>query len=72
MNPQAQAVLTMNEWKNEPNTVEKFSSAENVGMKVDIVGSEPIDVFNLFLTDKITSIMVNETNKYAEQEFEKK
>ena len=72
VNPQAQAVPTMNEWKNEPNTVEKFSFAENVGMKVDIVGSEPIDVFNLFLTNKIISIMVNETNKYAEQELEKK
>ena len=72
MNPQAQAVLTMNEWKNESNTVEKFSFAENVGMKVDIVGSEPIDVFNLFLTEEIISIMVNKTNKYAEQELEKK
>ena len=41
-------------------------------MKVDIVGSEPIDAFNLFLTDEIISIMVNETNKYAEQELEKK
>ena len=62
-NPQVQAVPTMNEWKNEPNTVEKFSFAENVGMKVDIFGSEPIAVFNLFLTDEIISIMVNETKK---------
>ena len=72
MNLQVQAVPTMNEWKNEPNTVEKSSFAENVEMKVDIVGSEPIDVFNLFLIDEIISIMVNQTNKYAEQELEKK
>ena len=72
MNPQAQAVPTMNEWRNQPNTVEKFSFGENTGMKVDIVGSEPIDVCKLFLTDEIISIVVNETNKYAEQELEKK
>lgn len=46
------------------------ANEKNFGMKVDIVGSKPMDVFSL--TQKLISVMVNETNKYAEQELDKK
>ena len=65
--------IVVDEWKNEPNTVQKFPFTQNFGMKVDIVGSEPINVLNLFLTqEELISIMVNETNTYVEQELDKK
>lgn len=48
------------------------ANEKNFGMKVDIVGSKPMNVFSLFLTQKLISVMVNETNKYAEQELDKK
>ena len=41
-------------------------------MKVDIVKFQPRNVFNLFfLTQELISVMVNKTNKYAEQELNK-
>ena len=54
--------------ENEPNTVQKFPFTKYFGMKVNIVGSEPINVFKPFLTQELISIMVNKTNKYAGQE----
>ena len=38
------------ELENEPNTVQKFPFTKNFGMKVDIVGSKVINLFNVFLT----------------------
>ena len=46
------------------------ANEKNFGMKVDVVGSKPMNVFSL--TQKLISVMVNETNKYAEQELDKK
>lgn len=40
-------------------------------MKIDMENKEPVDFFNLFVTEELINVMVVKTNRYAEQEIEK-
>ncbi|GFX89168.1 piggyBac transposable element-derived protein 4 [Trichonephila clavipes] len=51
----------------------KFPFTGNPGIKVCIGDSgDPLEYFNLFLDDEMFSLIVEETNRYAESFFENK
>ena len=59
-------------WKYEPNKVSEFSFEEEPGLKINKNIKKKIDFFKLFLTDELLDLMVSETNKYAEQEIDRR
>lgn len=62
----------MNEWENEQNVADKFPFPEKSWNESSIVGSKPLKMLNLILTEELISIMVNVTSKYLDQELDKK
>ena len=51
----------MNEWENEQNIADKFPFPEKSWNESSIVGSKPLKMLNLILTEELISIMVNVT-----------
>lgn len=60
-----------NPWNDKPNIVKVFDFNEEPGLKIDMENKEPVDFFNLFVTEELINVMVVKTNRYAEQEIEK-
>lgn len=55
-------------WTDNPN-LKDFQFSGDSGLKLNLASDNPIDFFNLFLTDQVLENIVIETNKYAEQLF---
>lgn len=52
-----------NPWKDEPNIVKVFDFNEEPGLKIDMENKEPVDFFNLFVTEELINVMVVKTNR---------
>ena len=61
-------------WKSEPsnNRVHPFEFTGISGCNQDIVINDPLYLFELYFTDEICEFIVNETNRYASQNINKK
>ena len=59
-------------WLNEPNEVADFRFNEQPGLKIAMERKHKLDFFNLFVTDEFINMLVVETNRYANQEIDRR
>ena len=62
-----QNALTNNQWKKDVEHVD-LSFVEHMGSKLQMdQSSKPVDFFQMYFTDEMFELMVEQTNLYAEQ-----